>query len=102
VNSVEWWSMNYEQAFAIVGLGTSEEADIGSKPEATIAVEKVVWTREVAESEVSRLNRGVLNSPGVVHLADQRVETDLLGPLGHRVIKRANRMHHCRARSSPS
>jgi hypothetical protein len=48
--------MNYEQAFAIVGLETFQEADIESKPEA-IAVEKVVWTRELAESEVSRLNR---------------------------------------------
>jgi hypothetical protein len=48
--------MNYEQAFAIVGLDTSEGVDIGSGLGA-IAVEKVVWTREVAESEVSRLNR---------------------------------------------
>jgi rhodanese-related sulfurtransferase len=66
VNSVEWWSMNYEKAFAIVGLRTSEEADIGSKPEA-IAVEKVVWTREVAESEVSRLNRLNAGKKGVVY-----------------------------------
>jgi hypothetical protein len=48
--------MNYEQAFAIVGLDTSEGVDIGSVLEA-IAVEKVVWTRERAESEVLRLNR---------------------------------------------
>jgi len=48
--------MNYEQAFAIVGLDTSEGVDIGSVLEA-IAVEKVVWTRERAESKVLRLNR---------------------------------------------
>ena len=43
--------MNYEQAFAIVGLDTSEGCVIGSGLEA-ITVEKVVWTREGAESEV--------------------------------------------------
>ena len=43
--------MNYEQAFAIVGLDTSEGVDIGSGLEA-ITVEKVVWTRKGAESEV--------------------------------------------------
>jgi hypothetical protein len=48
--------MNYEQAFAIVGFDTFEGIDIGSVPQA-IAVEKVVWTRAVAESEVLRLNR---------------------------------------------
>jgi hypothetical protein len=59
--------MNYEQAFAIVGLKTSEEADIGSKKPEAIAVEKVVWTREVAESEVSRLNRLNAGKKGVVY-----------------------------------
>jgi hypothetical protein len=48
--------MNYEKAFAIVGLDTSEGVDIGSVPQ-SITVEKVVWTRAEAESEVSRLNR---------------------------------------------
>jgi hypothetical protein len=48
--------MNYEQAFAIVGVNISGALDIQSGLEG-IAVEKIVWTREVAESEVSRLNR---------------------------------------------
>jgi hypothetical protein len=48
--------MNYEQACAIVGRNTSGEGDIEGGLEA-ITVEKIVWTREVAESEASRLNR---------------------------------------------
>jgi hypothetical protein len=57
--------MNYEQAFAIVRLDTSEGVDIGSVRGA-ITVEKVVWTRAVAESEVSRLNR-LTEGEGVVY-----------------------------------
>jgi hypothetical protein len=57
--------MNYEQAFAIVRLDTSEGVDIGSVFEA-ITVEKVVWTRAVAESEVTRLNR-LNEGEGVVY-----------------------------------
>ena len=57
--------MNYEQAFAIVGLDTSEGVDIGSVRGA-ITVEKVVWTRAVAESEVSRLNQ-LTEGEGVVY-----------------------------------
>jgi hypothetical protein len=49
--------MNYEQAFAIVRLDLFQEADIRSEPEVIVTVKKVVWAREVAESEVSRLNR---------------------------------------------
>jgi hypothetical protein len=49
--------MNHEQAFAIVRLDTFHEADIGREPEAIITVKEVVWAREVAEAEVSRLNR---------------------------------------------
>ena len=48
--------MNCEQAFAIVRLDTFLEVEFASRPEA-IAVEKVVWTREGAESEVLGLNR---------------------------------------------
>ena len=57
--------MNYEQAFAIVRLDTSEGVDIGSVRGA-ITVEKVVWTRAVAESEVSGLNR-LTEGEGVVY-----------------------------------
>lgn len=57
--------MNYEKAFAIVGLDTSEGLDIGSVPQ-SITVEKVVRTRAVAESEVSRLNR-LREGEGVVY-----------------------------------
>jgi hypothetical protein len=49
--------MNHEQAFAIVRLDLFQEADIRSEPEVIVTVKKVVWAREVAESEVSRLNR---------------------------------------------
>ncbi len=48
--------MDYEQAFAIVEPDASEGIDIGSVSQA-LSVEKVVWTRAVAESEVWRLNR---------------------------------------------
>jgi len=57
--------MNYEQAFAIVGLDTSEGVDIGSRTE-VIAVEKVVWTRAEADSEVLGLNR-LKEGEGVVY-----------------------------------
>ena len=57
--------MNYEQAFAIVRLDTFLEGELGSRLEA-ITVEKVVWTREGAESEVSRLNR-LNEDEGVVY-----------------------------------
>ena len=49
--------MDYEQAFAIVRLDTFQGADLEKEPEVVITVKKVVWAREVAEAEVSGLNK---------------------------------------------
>jgi hypothetical protein len=65
--------MNYEQAFAVVGLGTFQEVDVGRGLEA-ITVGKVVWTREVAESEASRLNRTTEGKGAVYFWTSTRVE----------------------------
>jgi hypothetical protein len=49
--------MSYWPAFAIVRLDLFHEADIRSEPEVLVTVKKIVWDREVAESEVLRLSR---------------------------------------------
>jgi hypothetical protein len=66
--------MNCEQAFAIVRLDTFLEVEFASRPEA-IAVEKVVWTREGAESEVLKATAkgaAVRRLPRAPHLTLRR------------------------------
>jgi hypothetical protein len=65
--------MNCEQAFAIVRLDTFLEVEFASRPEA-IAVEKGVWTRQGAESEVLRLNRSNEHEGTVYFWTFTRVE----------------------------
>jgi hypothetical protein len=51
-------NLKYDHAFAIVRIdGFHHDTDLMEKPEVLVIVKKVVWSREVAESEVERLNR---------------------------------------------
>jgi hypothetical protein len=71
------WKPNprYDHAFAIVRIdGFHHDTDLMEEPEVLVNVKKVVWSREVAETEVERLNRLKAGSEVIYFWTIARVE----------------------------
>jgi hypothetical protein len=62
------WSPHskYDHGFAIVRFDTFQKIDPREEPEVAVTVKKIVWSQDVAESEITRLNQ-LNRDKGVVY-----------------------------------
>lgn len=68
--------VEYDHAFAIVRVDGyyRDIRDVMEQPEVFITVKKVVWSKEVAESEVARLNQLNADKESVYFSTTTRVD----------------------------